>query len=182
MDPRVARTRASLQHAVLKLARERGLDAATVGTLTEAAGVNRSTFYQHYPDKETLLADALDAALDDVAAKNPPASPPDIATIPPDLYAYLEHVKEHVDIYRRLLGDHWSSVVMARLNERLNTIIVNSLRQSPDQPFAGMPLDVAAAGICGASMGVVSAWISRDPLPPIEEAATWMWRVLRDDR
>lgn len=164
---------------MLKLAREQGLEAATVGALTEAAGVNRSTFYQHYSDKETLLADALDAALDHVAATHPPVPSADPEVVPHELYAYLEHINEHVDIYRRLLGDHWSAVVMARLKERLNIIIVESLRQSPDQPFSGMPLDVAAAGIAGASMGVVAAWISQDPLPPVDDAATWVWRVLR---
>ncbi len=164
---------------MLKLAREQGLDAATVGALTDAAGVNRSTFYQHYADKETLLADALDAELNLVAVNHPPTAPGDPDVIPADLYAYLEHVKEHVDIYRRLLGDHWSAVVMSRLNARMNSIITESLRQSPEQPFGGMPLDVAAAGIAGASMGVVAAWISRDPLPPVDEAAVWVWRVLK---
>lgn len=162
---------------MLELARERGLDAATVGALTESAGVNRSTFYQHYSDKETLLADALDAAVDELAGRSPVSA--DADAIPAELYAYLEHVQEHVDIYRRILRDHWSAVVVARLRERLNTIIVTSLTHAPNQPYSGMPLDVVAAGISGASIGVVTAWISRDPLPPVDEAAQWLWRVLK---
>ncbi|MEZ5190283.1 MAG: helix-turn-helix domain-containing protein [Schumannella sp.] len=62
MDPRIARTRRSLQEALLELARERELDDISVGDVAERAGVNRSSFYQHYADKETLLADALDSA------------------------------------------------------------------------------------------------------------------------
>lgn len=164
---------------MLELARERGLEAATVGALTTSAGVNRSTFYQHYSDKETLLADALDAAVDELSVRSRVPADSDPHAIPDELYAYLEHVKEHVDIYRRILGDHWSAVVMARLQARLNSIIVESLTESPPPPFAGMPVDVVAAGISGASIGVVTAWISRDPLPPVNEAAEWLWRVLR---
>ena len=47
MDPRIARTRGSLQEALLELARERELDDISVGDVAERAGVNRSSFYQH---------------------------------------------------------------------------------------------------------------------------------------
>ena len=65
MDPRIARTRQSLQAALFELARERGLDEITVADIAERAGVNRSSFYQHYSDKDTLLADAIDAVATD---------------------------------------------------------------------------------------------------------------------
>ncbi len=69
MDVRVARTRKRLQEALFALARERGLDDVSVSDIAEHAGVNRSTFYQHYSDKETVLADALDALLAQAGAQ-----------------------------------------------------------------------------------------------------------------
>ncbi|WP_291378775.1 helix-turn-helix domain-containing protein, partial [Demequina sp.] len=60
MDVRVERTRRRLQEALFSLARERGLENVAVSDIAERAGVNRSTFYQHYADKDTVLADALD--------------------------------------------------------------------------------------------------------------------------
>ena len=63
MDARVVRTRRSLQESLFALARERPLEELTVADIVQRAGVNRSSFYQHYADKDTLLADAIDPIL-----------------------------------------------------------------------------------------------------------------------
>src|SRR5690606_15118949 len=71
VDPRIARTRRSLQEALFELARERGLDEISVADIAERAGVNRSSFYQHYSDKDTLLADAIDAVVEEAGTAIP---------------------------------------------------------------------------------------------------------------
>ncbi len=180
MDPRVARTRTSLQDALLGLARERPLDEITVADVTARAGVNRSSFYQHYSDKETLLADALEAAVDEVSASldlpTPFAGPHD--GMPEELLIYLAHIAENATVYRRVLGDHGSAVVAARLRVHLERIVRDAVAAAEPEAFADLPLDVVAAGIAGTALGVVTAWLSRNPLPPIETAADWVWRVL----
>lgn len=176
MDPRIARTRASLQSALLELAHDGGLAAVTVGEITERAGVNRSTFYQHYDDKDTLLADALDAAM--VQVGDTLGGAVDAEGIPVEIYAYLAHVRDNATLYRDVLGDHGSAVVAARLRQRLDAIVVSSIAAAPANPYRDVPLDVVSAGISGAALGVVRAWLTRDPLPPTEEAATWVWAVV----
>jgi hypothetical protein len=37
---------------------------------------------------------------------------------------------------------------------------------------------VRAAGLSGSVMGVLEAWLTRDPRPPVEIAVSWMWRML----
>ena len=54
-DPRVRRTRQLLQQAIADLLHTRDFDKISVQDITEAAGVNRATFYAHYPDKFALL-------------------------------------------------------------------------------------------------------------------------------
>jgi AcrR family transcriptional regulator len=176
MDPRVARTRASLQSALLELAQEEGLDAVTVGAITDRAGVNRSTFYQHYDDKDTLLADALDAAMLHAGG----AFSGDVTDegIPIEMFTYLSHVRDNAGLYRDVLGDHGSAVVTARLRQRLDAIIVGSISASAANPYVGVPLDVVSAGLSGAALGVVSAWLHREPLAPVDDAARWMWAVI----
>ena len=39
-------------------------------------------------------------------------------------------------------------------------------------------LDVVSAGLSGAALGVVGAWLRHDPLPPVDDAAAWMWAVI----
>lgn len=180
MDPRIARTRTSLQSALLELAHENGLNGVTVAEITERAGVNRSTFYQHYDDKDTLLADALDAAMAEVGQAL--SGEVDAEGVPVEFYKYLAHVSDNVTLYRHVLGDHGSAVVAARLRNRLNTIITSALEAAEDNPYKDVPVEVVSAGISGAAQGVIAEWIARDPLPPVEEAARWMWLVVTGAR
>jgi len=57
-DPRIRRTRQLLQGALQTLLQTKNFDEITVQDITEAATVNRATFYDHYADKFALL-DAL---------------------------------------------------------------------------------------------------------------------------
>jgi AcrR family transcriptional regulator len=54
-DPRIRRTRQLLQGALLQLMRTKSFDEVSVQDITEAATVNRATFYDHYTDKFSLL-------------------------------------------------------------------------------------------------------------------------------
>ncbi len=51
LDPRVRRTRNSLGKAFIEVLAEKGFQAISVQDITERAGVNRTTFYLHFPDK-----------------------------------------------------------------------------------------------------------------------------------
>ncbi|WP_188759990.1 TetR/AcrR family transcriptional regulator [Edaphobacter acidisoli] len=55
-DPRVRRTRQLLQGALRDLMQKKSLEEISVQDITEAATVNRATFYDHYTDKFALLA------------------------------------------------------------------------------------------------------------------------------
>lgn len=55
IDPRVRRTRALLGQAFTEVLNEKGFQAVSVQDITEHAGVNRTTFYLHFPDKYALL-------------------------------------------------------------------------------------------------------------------------------
>lgn len=177
MDVRTERTLRSLQAALLALAKERPLESITVSDIVAEANINRSTFYQHYSDKETLLADALDTATDDAGAQLPDIEGP-IDEPPAALFSYLEHLEENAELYRRVLGAHGSAAVSARLRDRIHAIVLDAVTKSRVDDFDGIPIDVVAAGIAGSALSVIEAWLSRDPLPPAATAADWVWRVL----
>jgi AcrR family transcriptional regulator len=54
-DPRIRRTRQLLQGALLTLTQTKAFDEISVHDITDAATVNRATFYDHYTDKFSLL-------------------------------------------------------------------------------------------------------------------------------
>ena len=55
IDPRIRRTRQLLQQALERLLVTKDFQALSVQDITDAATVNRATFYDHYPDKFALL-------------------------------------------------------------------------------------------------------------------------------
>lgn len=54
-DPRIRRTRQLLQGALRSLMQAKSFDEISVQDITDAATVNRATFYDHYTDKYALL-------------------------------------------------------------------------------------------------------------------------------
>ena len=55
LDPRVKRTRQLLEQSFMEVVAEKGFQSVSVQDITEKAGVNRATFYAHFPDKYELL-------------------------------------------------------------------------------------------------------------------------------
>jgi AcrR family transcriptional regulator len=181
VDPRVERTRALLQDALLRLARSRPLDDISIADIADAATVNRTTFYQHYVDKETLLADAIDAEAArqgaDLTGMEGPLRYEQ--TPPPQLRRYLEHVAGNADLYRRALGVHGSPIAMMRLRDRITALVLAGFElYGPGRDLPQVPLEIAAASISGSIYGLLLAWLEREPLAPPEAAAEWMWRAL----
>jgi AcrR family transcriptional regulator len=55
LDPRVKRTRALILSSFEALLAEKGFESISVQDVTYKAGINRATFYAHFPDKYALL-------------------------------------------------------------------------------------------------------------------------------
>ncbi|SNS31671.1 transcriptional regulator, TetR family [Granulicella rosea] len=55
LDPRIRRSRQMLHDALAQLLTQKEFDKISIQEIAEQAGLNRATFYSHYPDKFTLL-------------------------------------------------------------------------------------------------------------------------------
>jgi len=55
IDPRIKRTRMFLEEAFSELLHEKDFQSISVQDITERAGINRATFYAHFPDKFALF-------------------------------------------------------------------------------------------------------------------------------
>jgi AcrR family transcriptional regulator len=59
LDPRIRRTRQLLHDALLGLLEKKEFDKISVQDITDAATLNRATFYAHYTDKFALLEESI---------------------------------------------------------------------------------------------------------------------------
>lgn len=186
VDRRVLRTKALLADALLALARELPLNEITVATVAERAEVNRSTFYQHYRDIETLLADALDAKATAVGVELSHLDPRSLQGEPPaQLVQYFAHIGENAGLYRMALGPEGSMVTLTRLLDLATRLILEGRGTADDATCAvtgnatvAVPHRVAAAGLAGALVGVLRVWLAETPIAPSDDAARWAWQLV----
>src|SRR5215475_8431670 len=163
-DRRVRRTQATLQRALIDLVQEQDLSQITVADVAGRADVSRSTFYDHYQDVHELAEAACTSMLDDMfgfvlaldTAPAHPAAPPEDPD--PALTAFFAHFAEHVR-RRTTAAAHYSG----RLAPTGDTPPPQTAG-SPD-----FPLDVPAAFVAGALLGVAADWLQRGcPRTPFE--------------
>ncbi|MCU1407135.1 MAG: TetR/AcrR family transcriptional regulator [Glaciihabitans sp.] len=103
MDARQKRTSLKLAEVILRLADERRPSELTVSQVTMAAGINRSTFYQHAVSPTELLENVLRSELDAIRDRFLPQAREraDSAIISDVTVAVLEHINSHARIYSR---------------------------------------------------------------------------------
>jgi AcrR family transcriptional regulator len=180
-DRRVRRTQATLQRALIGLVGERDLSQVSVADVADRADVSRSTFYDHYADVHELAEAACTTMLDDLfrsvlaldtAPADPSSQDPD-----PALTGFFTHFAEHAGLYRSLLGPTGSARVIEHVRRRTTAAAHYSGRLAPsgDTPppdtagSPGFPLDVPAAFVAGALIGVAADWLQRGcPRTPLE--------------
>jgi AcrR family transcriptional regulator len=83
VDPRVARTRATVLQAAAELLAERGYSGFSVDALVERTGVSKTTMYRHWPSRIELLASTIAGLVDRLDV-------PDTGTLRGDLLAFIQ--------------------------------------------------------------------------------------------
>ncbi|MGI5423895.1 TetR/AcrR family transcriptional regulator [Streptomyces sp. CA-179760] len=182
-DRRVRRTHAALQGALIKLVEEQDLGQISVADVAEQAGVNRTTFYDHYRDvhelAEAACTSTIDTLVESLPALDPAPADPD-AEPARSLVAFFENLAEHAGLYRSLLGPQGSARVIDHIRGRISASVHVTLRLNAGAPPESVtttdtPHDVPAAFTAGALLGVATDWLQRDsPRAPTEMAElTW---------
>ncbi|MFG1605152.1 TetR/AcrR family transcriptional regulator [Actinoplanes sp. NPDC049265] len=104
--------------AALDLFTEQGYDATTVAQIAERAGVTKSTFFRHFPDKRELLVAGQDA-LSQLLAEGIAAAPADAGPLEA-VAAGLRRASDSMGPVNRELGPRLKAAVAAsaELRER----------------------------------------------------------------
>jgi AcrR family transcriptional regulator len=178
-DPRVRRTRARLKDAVLCLAAAKDLGAITMSEVAQRAEVNRATVYQHYPDVDAIVTDAMHDTVAHVAraaALCPIDAPRD--TAPEPLMDLFTGLAAHLRLHRRMFGASGSALFATRMREHLTEELARSfLEGKRPTGFGDVPVDLHAAYLAGALTGVIAHWLTADAPAPADEIALAFWRL-----
>jgi AcrR family transcriptional regulator len=161
-DRRVKRTQRLLQNALISLTLEKGYEDVTIRDITDRADVGYTTFFRHFPDKETLLADVLEAMSTEFQTLLTPHS---IISSPERMGTLLfEYVEENVDLCRVLLDSTDTMVLLRPVQESGVQEIKTLFRESAPQ---SIPLELAADHLITSLVMLIRWWLEHEmPFPP----------------
>lgn len=101
-DPRYLRTQRDLKNALLDILKEKGdIRKISITEVARKAQYNRATFYAHYPDKEALMEEIMQEAIDgfieafrDPYKENNSLEFPELSSAVIKIFYYLEQNAE----------------------------------------------------------------------------------------
>ena len=185
-DRRITRSKKALRGALISLIEEKGFESLTVGDLCARADLNRGTFYNHYQDKDELLAsfeNEVMAGLDSWQKKMERVSIADMAayrlkkTSPLFLVELFDYLRSEGDFLHAVLGPRGDVRFASRMrdsicNHLINSILHEKYRRDPS-PFVGYYL----AYNTYAYLGVMARWIETGMQESSEEMALVVMRL-----
>nr|WP_255396423.1 TetR/AcrR family transcriptional regulator C-terminal domain-containing protein [Gordonibacter sp. An230] len=186
MDRRITKSKRALRDALIALMEERGFDALSVGDLCARADLNRGTFYNHFRDKDALLAaledevvadlDRLQERMQDLTVRKLLGYRARKRPLPllVDLFDYL---REQGDFLHAVLGPGGDVRFGPRLRDAVCTNLIQSIlheryRNNPE-PF----VQYYVAFFASAYLGVIQRWIETGMRESSEEMALIAMRL-----
>lgn len=167
LDPRVRRTRQLLQDALRKLLEQKSFDDITVQDITEAATLNRATFYAHYPGKFALLGELIRVTflplLEQRNIHFDGTCPGAFKAIILGLCDYLLQVQKLRSSDRL----QFEPFVEATVIDRIRLILLEGFRHHPRE--RRIPQEMIAAAASWTMYGAVKQWVSTPERCPAEE-------------
>lgn len=150
IDKRIIKTRTSIKNAFMELVETTEISKISVSELAAKALVNRSTFYLHYTDVQSVandieseISERIGSAMDDFSAE-------DIYCSIYSMFGKLTNrLEENLSMKRYIIFSTNSNYIVSKLKE----IFVEKLKDSIlsiiniNEKFIEYPLTFAAAGI-----------------------------------
>lgn len=179
-DRRIVRSKKALRDALIALMEERGFDAITVNDLCARADLNRGTFYNHFHDKENLLATFEDEVMRDLVQFQAQLQDMTVRKLLayrtrkkplPFLVELFDYLREQGAFLHAVLGPGGDVRFGPRLRDSICTNLIQSILheryRSDPTPFVGYYVAFYAE----AYLGVISRWLDTGMQEGSEEMA-----------
>lgn len=149
-DKRTQRTLMALQHAFDELVTSKPYDEITLNEIISKANVGRSTFYQHYKNKDDILAKRLSWPMSVIASAV--SAEPNVG----DIQGTLSHFWDKRSYARVVFQGSTLKQIKLVLTEHLNVYV----RKADASASSPIPHETYAKAIAEAQMFLVSNWLT----------------------
>lgn len=185
VDRRVRKTQSAIKKAFIQLLKQKDLERITINDITEAADINRGTFYLHYEDKYDLLAkmeDEYAKALYDktrfLESMKTVASIDEFYELFSNqvLRSVVTHVYHNLEFYQVILTIERQS----QLEERISQMILENMkiRMNDKGEIAGIPVMYFHSYVSGSMLNVIKYWVQDDNRVDIDTLIEYISKIV----
>lgn len=178
LDPRVRRTRQMIEQAFSELISEKGFLSLSVQDITEKAGINRATFYAHFPDKYSLLDHIIQQEFQAEIEKRMlnvcTFSMNNLQLLAAAVCEFVDGADRHCPITEQ----QYQNVIEAQVRQQIHNLIshwLGNLTLSQTPPHSPTR---AATAVTWALYGLALEWSRARNRPPVEQYAVEVLPIL----
>jgi AcrR family transcriptional regulator len=177
LDPRIRRTRKLLQDSLRKLLEEKEFDKISVQDITEAATVNRATFYAHYSDKFALLEEWIRVSfLELLTQRNVTFD----GTCPSAFRAIILAVCDYLVETQKSLSSRqhqFEPFLEGTVIDQVRELLAEGFKRHP--AARRIPEETIAAAASWAIYGAAKQWVNCEKRMPAEEFVTQVIEIVQ---
>lgn len=173
------RTRQRLHDACLRLAELQDISSLNVNQIADEAGLNRTTFYLHYPDVDSLIESVIDELLDRLNEGGVRLINWDPGSADEWEETFFRTIAERPELFRRLLSGSREHPLVRRFLSSSESAAVNlwahyGYISALDDAYVSMKAKFTAAGVLGMTVGWLEAGMPVDA----DRICRWIWQFV----
>ena len=168
-NQRITLTKRLLQDALINLLRTTDISKISIRELCEKAGINRTTFYNHYGSQYDVLKELSGNFLADIEAALTNATATDREEVHKRVGFVFHYIEEHLEISRILINSSLDPDFPVKLFSipKINALFEEQLPEDMNQNVRIAAFTYAVNG----SYSLIQEWINQQPRCSAEEEA-----------
>ena len=160
-DRRSRRTRQILGSALVELLLEKHFSTITVQNILDRANIGRSTFYEHYADKEDLLMGEIKRVILELETQSA-ASDHFSGSLIPSL-EFFRHIEQHRRLFRAFVLGRSGELLTREFQAQVSKLTEQNIRSLlGNGALPSIPLSMLARFITNTFIMVVLWWFEDD--------------------
>ena len=167
-NQRIMLTKRLLQNALLKLLKTVPLHAISIRELCKEAGINRTTFYNHYGSQYDLLSDISQRFLDSIAERLESADASDRESVHQRVAMVLEYIAQNRELSILLINNNIDPSFVERIFSlpKIGDLLEAALVNCQDDQRSAATISFVIHG----SYKLLQDWINQENrLPPVQQ-------------
>ncbi len=176
-NQRIKLTRQLLSDALIQMLQEMPLHAVSIRDLCERAGINRTTFYNHYGSQYDLLEDITRRFINDIAGQLASADADRKDSVRERVTVVLSYLEQHLTLSRLLLNNNVDPQFAEKLFSlpKITDLLQAALKDCQDGVRQKAIISFAIHG----SYRLLQEWINSDDRPPAGTQASLILELAR---